>query len=95
VRIIPILLLTAGIAYGAECAAPPVTTAQQAICFAAKYLGYVDAELKALKPSVINRGDAWLVSLVPNDSTPRVGGPGGEAVIDAKSGKMLSGGNYQ
>ena len=91
-RAVPILLLLAGSAYGAECTAPPVTTDQQAICLTAKHLGYTDADIKMLKLSAINRGDAWLVSIAPIGGTPSgvAGLPSGFVAIDAATGKVLS-----
>ena len=88
------LALTAANVAIAECAAPPVTTPEQAVCLAGEYLKLPEGELKTLRADASRHGGSWRVSLY--DPTPNhVGGPGGEVVIDAESGKMLSGGRYQ
>ena len=68
---------------------PPANTAAQALYVASQQLNLSGDILGTFHAEVSQEGGSWRVRLY--DASPEhAGGPGGEVVIDRKSGKILS-----
>ena len=74
------------------CAAPPVTTAEQAICLATKHLENARSreEWKTLRPEAFRHDDkVWVVTFV--ETRRNMVGGGANVTVDSESGKIIGG----
>lgn len=72
-----------------RCGDPPVTNAEQAVCFARSYLEGTPegADWKRLKAEAFEHDESvWVVEFI--DERPGVLGGGGQVTVDVKSGKV-------
>lgn len=83
------IAIVAGNVALADCAAPPVTTGEQAICLvrADFKLTWPLTDWAALQPTVARVDESWIVSFVDPSNSPGMSA-GAFAVVNAASGEL-------
>ena len=78
----------APLTFAAECAAPPVTSSQQALCYASAYAEKNGlSRWLSLSKKVRKGNTVWTVRFV--DTRPGVRGRGGEVDVEVASGRVV------